>query len=166
MIADFNIDYWPITYVKFNNNELNDESFEEYKKYYLTLLIRCKKENAKMYIIFDLNSTKDLPMNYMMKQIQFNKDIEKFNKEYIKLASIMCKSKAFKNILNLYFSMSKQAAPFQIFRSFEKMNVYFYENFKIKFNFDVFDDGINKLDINDSDEIIEEEEENHMNNNK
>jgi hypothetical protein len=35
MIADFNSDHWPIVYVKFNNNELNDESFEEYKKYYL-----------------------------------------------------------------------------------------------------------------------------------
>lgn len=159
MIADFNTDYWPITYVKFNNNELNDESFEEYKKYYLSLLIRCKKESEKMYIVFNLDNTRSLPINYIMKQIQFNKEIEKFNKEYIKLASIICKNKAFKNILNLYFSMSKQAAPFKIFRSFEKMNVYFYENYKLKFDFNLLDDDIANIDSNNSEEIIEEEEE-------
>jgi hypothetical protein len=158
MIADFNTSYWPITHVKFNSNELNDESFEEYKKYYLTLLVKCKKENEKMYVIFDLNSAKDLPMNYIMKQIQFNKEIEKFNKEYVKLASIMCKNKAFKNILNLYFSMSNKGAPFKIFRSFEKMNLYFDENFKIKFDFNLFEDKNSNLELNNGSEIDEEEE--------
>ena len=163
MIADFNSDNWPIVYVKFNNNELNDESFEEYKKYYLNLLIKCKKDNSKMYIIFNLDNTKSLPMNYIVKQIQFNKEIEKFNKEYIQLASIICKSKAFKNILNLYFSMSKQAAPFKIFRCFNKMKLYFIDKFNINFNFYLLEPEMNN--IMEEEEIEEEEEqENNINN--
>jgi len=165
MIADFNSDHWPIVYVKFNNNELNDESFEEYKKYYLNLLIKCKKENSRMYIIFNLDNTKSLPMNYIVKQIQFNKEIEKFNKEYIKLASIICKSKAFKNILNLYFSMSKQAAPFKIFRCFNKMNTYFIEKFNINFNFYLLEPEMNNILGEEGEEAEEEEEkENNTNN--
>jgi hypothetical protein len=164
MIADFNSEHWPIVYVKFNNNELNDESFEEYKKYYLNLLIKCKKENSKMYIIFNLDNTKSLPMNYIVKQIQFNKEIEKFNKEYIKLASIICKSKAFKNILNLYFSMSKQAAPFKIFRCFNKMNTYFIDKFNINFNFYLLEPEMNNI-IGEEGEEEEEEEENKENSN-
>jgi len=162
MIADFNSEHWPIVYVKFNNNELNDESFEEYKKYYLNLLIKCKKENSKMYIIFNLDNTKSLPMNYIVKQIQFNKEIEKFNKEYIKLASIICKSKAFKNILNLYFSMSKQAAPFKIFRCFNKMNIYFIDKFNINFNFYLLEPEMNNM--LEEEEGEEEEQENNINN--
>lgn len=162
MIADFNSDNWPIVYVKFNNNELNDESFEEYKKYYLNLLIKCKKDNSKMYIIFNLDNTKSLPMNYIVKQIQFNKEIEKFNKEYIQLASIICKSKAFKNILNLYFSMSKQAAPFKIFRCFNKMKLYFIDKFNINFNFYLLEPEMNN--IMEEEEIEEEEQENNINN--
>ena len=162
MIADFNSDHWPIVYVKFNNNELNDESFEEYKKYYLNLLIKCKKENSKMYIIFNLDNTKSLPMNYIVKQIQFNKEIEKFNKEYIKLASIICKSKAFKNILNLYFSMSKQAAPFKIFRCFNKMNTYFIDKFNINFNFNLLEPEMNNI-MEEEEEEEEEEQENNNN---
>ena len=161
MIADFNTDHWPIVYVKFNNNELNDESFEEYKKYYLNLLIKCKKESSMMYIIFNLDNTKSLPLNYIIKQIKFNKEIEKFNKEYIKLASIMCKNKAFKNILNMYFSMSKQAAPFKIFRCFNKMNLYFNEKFNINFNFFLLEPDMNNFE---NDTIEEEEEENNKNN--
>lgn len=163
MIADFNSDHWPIVYVKFNNNELNDESFEEYKKYYLNLLIKCKKENSKMYIIFNLDNTKSLPMNYIVKQIQFNKEIEKFNKEYIKLASIICKSKAFKNILNLYFSMSKQAAPFKIFRCFNKMNTYFIDKFNINFNFYLLEPEMNNM-LEEEEGEEEEEQENNINN--
>ena len=161
MIADFNTDHWPIVYVKFNNNELNDESFEEYKKYYLNLLIKCKRENSMMYIIFNLDNAKSLPLNYIIKQIQFNKEIEKFNKEYIKLASIMCKNKTFKNILNMYFSMSKQAAPFKIFRCFKKMNLFFIEKFNINFNFFLLEPD----NDNDNDIVEEEEEENNNINN-
>ena len=117
-----------------------------------------------MYIIFNLDNTKSLPMNYIIKQIQFNKEIEKFNKEYIKLASIICKSKAFKNILNLYFSRSKQAAPFKIFRCFNKMNLYFIDKFNINFNFYLLDPEINNMMEEGEEGEEEEEQENNSNN--
>ena len=98
-----------------------------------------------------LNNTGNVPLNYIMKQAQFNKEIYKFNKEYLRCVCILCSDKNFKNILNLYFSVNKPAAPFKLFRSFSKVNKYLDEKFNIKFNLRVFD-------INGATNITEEEE--------
>ena len=52
----FNVDNWPIVYFKINNMELNDDIYEEYQKFYLSLLIKCKKNNEKMIFISDLKT--------------------------------------------------------------------------------------------------------------
>ena len=140
MIADFNLENWPIVYLKLNNNEINKESFEEYKKYYLGLLIRCKNNNEKMVLICNLNTTRIMPPEYIMKQSYFNREIYKFNKDYVKTVCILCNDKNLKNILNLYFSVNKPAAPYKLCISFDKINKYLNQNFKINFDSNILEE--------------------------
>lgn len=160
MIGNFNTEFWPVVYLKVDNtSEMTDEIFDEYKKKYLSLLVNCKRANEKIAIIFDLNNfnnTENLPVKYIMKQVQFNKEVYKFNKEYLRGICILCKSKTFKNMLNMYFTFSKPAAPFKLCRSNEKANIFLKD--KCKVNFDVF--IFNKNDIID---VEEEEETEHSN---
>jgi len=158
MTAEFNLDNWPIAYIRLSSCEITDESFDEYKRNYLNMLIKCKNQKDKIVVICDLNYAQSMPLNYIMKQSQFNKEVEKHNKEYVTCVCIMCKNKAFKNMLNLYFSMSKPASPFKIFRSNEKANKYINDKFNIKFD-------VNKLyDKKDLNEDVEEEEDEELNN--
>jgi hypothetical protein len=163
MVATFYLEYWPVVYAKFDNSEITDESFETYKKNYLNLLIKCKNNKEKILFICDLNSAQSMPLNYIMKYSQFNKEIEKFNKEYVICACIMCKNKAFKNLLNLYFSMSKPAAPFKIFRSTEKANKYIKDKFNYNFDINKFyifnENNEDEQDEEQSDEQDEEQDE-------
>jgi hypothetical protein len=142
MIVDFNLDNWPIVYFKLNNNEINETSFDEYKRYYLNLLIKCKNNNEKMVLICNLNNSTNMPLSWVMKQAQFNKEIQKHNKDYVKTVCIMCKEKSFKNILNLYFSVSKPAAPYKLCRSYEKVNKYLLEKFNITFDSRIYGDEL------------------------
>jgi hypothetical protein len=155
MSADYNLDNWPIVYFKLSSNQINDETFEEYKKSYLSLLLRCKNNNDKVILICDLNKSAKLPLNYMMKQAQFTKEINKFNKEYIKAVCILCDDKNFKNILSLYFTFCKPASPYKLCRSFDKINKYLIEKHNINFDSNIYDEQ--RLTNND---VIEEEEEN------
>ena len=152
MIGDFNLEFWPIVYLKLNDKEINENSFEEYKKYYLSLLLKCKKNNEKMVLICNLNSGRMLPIDYVMKQAQFNKEIQKFNKDYIETVCILCKEKSFKNVLNLYFTVAKPTNPYKLSRSFEKINLYLKDKFNIDFDVSIFENQ------NESIEISEEEE--------
>lgn len=152
MIANFNLNNWPIVYFKLSGDAICEDSFEEYKKYYLNLLIKSKNENVKIILICNLNNSGNLPLNYVMKQAQFNKEIYKFNKEYVKCVCILCKDRSFKNILNLYFTVSKPAAPYKLCRSFSKINKYLNEKFAVTFDTNIFDENFNN-------DIEEEEEE-------
>ena len=163
MIGNFNTEVWPIVYLKIDNSiELTDEIFEEYKKKYLSLLVSCKRANEKIAVIFDLNNynnTENIPVKYIMKQVQFNKEIYKFNKEYLRGICILCKSKTFKNILNMYFTFSKPAAPFKLCRSNEKANIFLKDRCKVNFDVSIF----NKSDTVVIDVEEEEEENEHSN---
>jgi hypothetical protein len=154
MFADYNLEHWPVVYFKLNDNEITDESFEEYKKFYLTLLLRCKKNNEKMVIICNLNRNGDLPLTWVIKHSQFNKEVYKHNKDFVKAVCIMCKDKNFKNILNLYFTVAKPAAPYKLCRSFFKVNKYLTEKFNMTFDSNIYQDNPfdNQIDDDDSDE--------------
>ena len=153
MINNFNLEHWPIVYFNINNINLDDELFEEYKEFYLKLLIKCKKSKEKMLFICDLstmNNSENIQMKYIIKQSEFNKEIYKFNKEYLNAVCIICKNKSIKTILNLYFSVSKPASPFKLCRSIEKANNYIKEKCNINFDVNIF--KINNIDINDDDD--------------
>lgn len=142
MNGNFNLEYWPIIYLKISNNEMNDELFEEYKKYYLTLLLRCKRNNERIILICNLNDfTNDIPLKYIMGQIEFNKEIYKFNKEYLMCVCILCKNKSFKYILNMYFSFAKPAAPFKLCRSYSKANLFIKEKSNIDFDVSIYENN-------------------------
>jgi hypothetical protein len=157
MIGDFNLEFWPIVYLKLNDKEINENSFEEYKKYYLNLLLRCKKNNEKMVLICNLNSGRMLPLDYVMKQAQFNKEIHKFNKDYIETVCILCKEKSFKNVLNLYFTVAKPANPYKLSRSFEKINSYLKDKFNINFDVSIFENQNESIEISEEEEALIEE---------
>ena len=159
MFINFNLENWPIVYFKSTDETINDESFNEYKKYYLNLLIKCKRNNEKIVIICDLlnkNISDSIPIKYILKQAQFNKEIYKFNKEYVKCICIICKNSNFKNILNVYFSLSKPAMPFKLCRTYEKSNIYLKEKFDIIFDTNIY----NKENKIENDIEFEEESEN------
>ena len=149
----FNVDNWPIVYFKINNMELNDDIYEEYQKFYLSLLIKCKKNNEKMIFISDLKTLEnktDFPMKYIMKQIQFNKKVYDFNKKYVKCFIVLCNNKKIKTIINTLFMIVKPAAPFKLCRDSIKVSKYLLEKFDIIFDIHIYENEI-------SDEINDEE---------
>jgi hypothetical protein len=159
MISNFNLDYWPIVYFKSPGNTIDDESFEEYKKYYLNLLIKCKNNNEKMILICNLNKLTSYPIEFIAKQAEFSKQIFKFNKEYVKCVCILCKDKSFKNILNLFFTFVKPATSYKLCRSFDKVNKYLFQKFNVTFKSNIFEETI-KNDLVFDDEDNEENEDN------
>ena len=116
----FHTENWPIVYFESEEGGMTDDVFEQYKKLYLELLIRCKNENSQMILMIDLNKTSEIQMNYLQKMSKFNKEIYKFNQLYIKYIYIFTKQKAIKNILSMYLTMEKPAAPYKIIRSYKK----------------------------------------------
>ena len=156
----FHTEKWPIVYFKVNMNNITDEIFEEYKKNYLSLLLRSKREGVKIVLICDLFhcfNYNTIETKYIMKQSEFNTETYKFNKEYLKCICILCKSSVLKNMLNLYFGMSKPAAPYKICKNFQKANEYLIQKY------DLHDIHVEKLcdwtDNNDEEEEEEEKEE-------
>ena len=144
----FNVNYWPIVHFKLIGN-INDENFEEYKVYYLNLLIKCKKHNEKIILIADLNSNYEMPMKYIFKLALFNKKIFKFNKLYLNAVLIFSQSKSFKNLLNVYLSMITPSSPYKLCSSFEKINLYLTNNLNIHFDANIFNlDNVNNVNQN------------------
>jgi hypothetical protein len=133
----FNTKEWPIIYLRSIEEFISDELFESYKKEYLQLLIKCKNNEEKIILICDFSfkiNFDNLPFNYIIKHANFNKEIFKYNKEYVKAICILCNNSTFKNILNLYFTISKPASPYKLCKNYEKANKYLLENFNIDFN--------------------------------
>jgi hypothetical protein len=154
----FNIENWPIVHLKIIVNEINDETFEEYKKNYLELLVKAKRENKKILFIPDMRyitNVESFPMNFLMKQMQFNKDCYKFNKEHVMCVCILSNGKILKNILNVYFKMVKQACPFKICSSTEKATIFFKEKYNIQFDVSIFNENNTETTSNKG---IEEED--------
>ena len=114
MVLKFNEDKWPVVYFYTGNEEINDELFEDYKITYLNLLLKCKRNKQKMILISDLNGKNSLPIKYVMKQAMFNRKINNLNKLYVAAVCIYCKSKSFKNVLNMYFTLTKPASPYKL----------------------------------------------------
>lgn len=156
MIENFNLDNWPIVYFKSNsenNTTFDDNNFEEFKKFYLELLIRCKRNKEKMILVcnlMDITYSDKIPMKYLLKHAQFNKEIYKFNKEYVTAVCLLCENKSLKNMINLYFSMTKPASPFKMCRSFKKGNMFLKEKCGIDYDLSIFQTNFQK--INDEDE--------------
>ncbi len=130
MIENFNLNNWPIVYFSNNSDKcMTDESFEEFKEYYLNLLVRCKRTKDKMILICNLNNVTDNSpsLKYIMRFAQFNKSIYKFNKEYVGGVCLLSTNKCLKDLLQIYFSVAKPACPVKICRSIEKANKFLKE---------------------------------------
>lgn len=167
MDDNFNLEFWPVVYFGFDKNSnpsFDDESFEKYKKSYLELLVRCKRNKEKMIVVCnltDMNNSDKIPMKYLMKHSQFNKEIYNFNKEYVKGVCILSENKNLKNIINLYFSLAKPAAPFKMCRSFKKGNIFLKEKCNFDFDLHIFQTGsqkINNINNEEDDNDIDNEE--------
>ena len=156
----FNVNYWPIVHFKLIGN-INDENFEEYKVYYLNLLIKCKKHKEKIILIADLNSNYEMPMKYIFKLALFNKKIFKFNKLYLNAVLIFSQSKSFKNLLKVYLSMITPSSPYKLCSSFEKINLYLTNNLNINFDVNIF----NLNNVNNVNNVNQNNIENYDDNN-
>jgi hypothetical protein len=156
---NFNLDYWPVVYLKsMNGSSITDESFNDFKKMYLELLVKAKNNNEKIILICNINTTEPIPMKYIMEQAKFNKEIYDSNKKYVKGVCILCKDKNFKNILNLYFTIAKPAAPYKLCRSYEKANKYLNEILNINFKAEIFENNIENESNTDSSDDKENED--------
>lgn len=153
MVKYFYTKEWPIIYLRSYNDLINDNLFEKYKKEYLTILLKCKNNKEKIILIYDLinlNNYENLAIKYIMKYANFNKEIYKFNKEYIKAVCILCNNSGFKNILNLYFTISKPASPYKLCQNYEKATKYLLEKFNVNYDISNFENIYMEEDENDS----------------
>jgi hypothetical protein len=123
----FNTKFWPLVYFYIDDNGMNQDDFEEYKKTYLKILVKCKKEKTKIILISDLNNQNKLELKYVMKQAYFNLKIEKFNKLYVRIVCVYLTDKSFKKILNMYFNICKPYCPYKICVSYDLINKFIKE---------------------------------------
>ncbi len=126
----FNLDNWPIIYIKNKNNFLNDPILEEYKKDYLTILIRCKNNKDKIILFMDIYEKTEVQMPYIKKMADFHKSVEEYNRLYVEYMYVLCKSKIMKNIILMLLSVETPAVPCKIIRSLDKLHASFLENHK------------------------------------
>jgi len=144
----FNIKKWPIIYFTANgDNQMKDEYFEDFKREYLSLLVKCKKSNEQIVLICNINSSGNFEMANIIKFAKFNKEIHAFNKAYVKCVAILCSDRNFKNILNIYFTFAKPASPYKLCRSHLKIDKYLKEKWEISFE-SIYFDGFNEMNYN------------------
>lgn len=160
MIENFNLEYWPIIYFKSNNkneSNLTDDNFNKYKEFYLNLLVKCKRNKEKMTIICDLMEinpiNNNVPMKYIMKHVQFNKEMQKFNKEYLNGVCILCNNKNIKNILNIYFGMVKPITIIKVCRSYSKGNIFIKDKLNLNFDINIYNKNIIETEVNEEEDI-------------
>ena len=152
----FNIEKWPIIYFTANgDNQMKDEYFEDFKREYLSLLVKCKKNNEQIVLICNINSSGNFEMANIMKFAKFNKEIHAFNKAYVKCVAILCSDKSFKNILNLYFTFAKPASPYKLCRSHFKVDKYLKEKWGITFE-SIYFNGYNQINYT-TESLIEDD---------
>ena len=126
----FNLDNWPIIYIKNKNNCLNDVILEEYKKDYLTILIRCKNNKEKIILFMDIYEKTEVQMPYIKKMAEFHKSVEEYNRLYVEYIYVLCKSKIMKSIISMLLSVENPAVRCKIIRSLNKLQSSFLENHK------------------------------------
>ena len=165
MIKNFNLDNWPIVYFSNNSNEsMDDNKFDELKEFYLNLLVKCKRNKEKMIIIFNLNNLSEASpsMKYVMKFAQFSKSIYKFNKEFLTGVCLLSTNKYLKDLLNIYFSITKPASPVKICRSKQKANKFFKDKLNITIDLDkiITDFDTNTKNIEELTNIEDEKDSN------
>jgi len=135
--------HWPVIYLEYDSSvEITDNDFDEYKKKYMEILVRCKAEKTQVYIICNIGNASELPMKYVMKQQKLNEELFDYNKLYIKCVCVLVSSMIMKNILKLYFCCSKVASPYKITQSYEKINKYLIQKMNYTFDISVFDSSI------------------------
>jgi hypothetical protein len=126
----FDLDNWPIIYIKNKNNCLNDAILEEYKKDYLTILIRCKNNKEKIILFMDIYEKTEVQMPYIKKMAEFHKSVEEYNRLYVEYIYVLCKSKIMKNVISMLLSIESPAVRCKIIRSLDKLQGAFLENHK------------------------------------
>jgi hypothetical protein len=124
----FNVDNWPLIYVKNKVGYLNDELIEEYQKDFLKILIRCKNNKEKIILLMDIYEKSNVQMNYIQTFISFHKKTEDYNRIYIEHIYILCESKILKNILSMFISNENTIIPCKIIRSLSKLRESFLNN--------------------------------------
>lgn len=139
-MIQFNTKYWPIVYFFIDNEKMNDEVFEEYKRTYLNILLKCKKENNKIILISDLNNQDNLPLKYVMKQAYFNNKIHKYNKEYVDLVCVYLNNNSFKTILDIYFSICPPCCPYKVCNTYQVINDFVKAEINKEFDTHVFEE--------------------------
>jgi GR25 family glycosyltransferase involved in LPS biosynthesis len=149
----FNTKYWPLVYFYKNDTKMNETAFEDYKKTYLQILLKCKKEKCQIILISDLNNQNKLDIKYVMKQAYFNLKIEKFNKKYVKTVCVYMNDKNFKKILDMYFSVCPPYCPYKICETYEVINQFIKETNNEVYNTSIFSNlEINTINLEQNDE--------------
>jgi len=155
----FNLDNWPIVFFKTQNNfSMDDDNFDNFKISYLNLLKKCKNNKEKMVLICDLNelNTNNTNMKYIMNFAKFNKEIYKFNKEYVQGVCLMSSNKYLKDLVNIYLTFCKPACLFKICKNTNKANKFLKEKCNVQFDTNII---FNNNIVYNIEEIVEEEEE-------
>ncbi len=114
MIVQYNTNNWPYVKIKFLNNSVSDNGFNEHLKNFKDLYKLCEEKNKKMIIIFDLREIPAGTIKYIRKQVKFNKEVQPLSKIWLE-QSFFLTSTIGKTILDLVFSFEKPVSPYTIF---------------------------------------------------
>ncbi len=146
MTITFHMEKYPVVYIQLCQPTMTNEVYEEYQKRYLQLLLECKMKNEKISVIYDVKTDikEDLfesvsvaessnlgRFPYMMKQMQFMKQIADHQKAYVNCVIIICENFHIRNILKMMSTIMSKPCPFKISSGLEKSCKYLKNNFNI-----------------------------------
>ena len=154
--STFITDFYPFLYIRFHDVHISDSLFEEYKENYLKQLLVCKQKKEKIVLIIDVNELPGLPLQYMVKQKEFNKKIFHLNEKYVECVFIYCKNKMMKQMIQMNMMLEKTAAPLYICRSIEKLNRSILKHTKKEFDCQQFIIKFSHLDKYQEEEGVED----------
>ena len=114
MIVNYNTNNWPYVKIKFLNDTVTEEGFNEHINNFRNLYKKCKETNTKMIIIFDLREVPGGSIKYIKQQVQFNKEIKPLSKQWIEY-SLFLTSTIGKGILDMVFSFEKPVSSYNVY---------------------------------------------------
>ena len=145
MTITFHLDKYPVVHIQLCQLTMTDKIYNDYQKRYLELLLESKTKGEKIYVIYDVKTdikekveTAALAENenigrfpYLMKQMQFMKQIAEHQKAFVHCVVIICENFHVRNILKMMSTVMSKPCPLKISSSMEKTCKYLKQNFDI-----------------------------------
>ena len=142
MFFSFDLDNFPVVYVIFNQESINEKDLDQFFLSWLQLYLH----QNDFYFIFDTRLMKNIPsIKYAIKMTLFMKKLKKEqHKHYLKKSLILIHNKKIQRLLDFIFSIQSPIAPVLIFRTNEH-NIKYFNYLILNSNYDSLPNDINVI---------------------